>query len=72
MLSLGSHSMLIEHPLMDIWNQGKPHDEFSKAFETVTHGILLEKVAAGALLADWMAMPRCWQWMLFIQLAAGQ
>lgn len=35
---------------MDIWKQGKPH-ECSKAFETVTHGILLEMAAASALLA---------------------
>lgn len=52
MLSTGSHGPLIEHSWMDTWKQGKPHDDFSKAFETVTHGILLENVAAGALLAE--------------------
>lgn len=51
MLSSGSHSTLTEHPSLDIWKQGKPHHEFSNALETVTRGTLLEKVAAGALLA---------------------
>ena len=60
-------------------DEGKAVDvvylEFSKAIDTVSHSILLEKLAAHGLdrckeLAEWLGPKSCGEWSL-LQLAAG-